>query len=298
MDVIVTGSSGLIGTALVADLEGDGHRVRRLVRRTPKGPGEVRWDIAAGEIDRAGLEGADAVVHLAGPGIGDKRWTDERKRELRDARVDGTTLLAEALAGLDAPPRVLLSGSAIGIYGDRGDEKLTEKSKPGDDFLSGLCVDWEAAAAPAAAAGIRVARLRTGIVLAPGGGALDKLLPLFKLGLGGRLGSGDQFWSWITLEDQIRAIRHLIDSGVSGPVNLTAPEPETNHTITTTLGEVLHRPTLLPVPRFGPKILLGSEAAEAFLYASQRVFPKVLEADGFTFTHPDLEAGLRSILGK
>ena len=188
MDVIVTGSSGLIGTALVADLEGDDHRVRRLVRRTPRGPDEVRWDIAGGAIDRDGLEGADAVVHLAGPGIGDKRWTDERKRDLRDARVDGTTLLAEALAGLDAPPRVLLSGSAIGYYGDRGDEKLTEKSKPGDDFLADLCVAWEAAAAPAAAAGIRVALLRTGIVLAPGGGALDKLLPLFKLGLGGRLG--------------------------------------------------------------------------------------------------------------
>jgi len=298
MDVIVTGSSGLIGTALVADLEGDGHRVRRLVRRASRGPDEVRWDIGAGEIDRAGLEGADAVVHLAGPGIGDKRWSEERKRELRDARVDGTTLLAEALAGLAAPPRVLLSGSAIGIYGDRGAEKLTEKSKPGDDFLAGLCVEWEAAAAPAADAGIRVALLRTGIVLAPGGGALEKLLPLFKLGLGGRLGSGDQFWSWITLEDEIRAIRHLIDAEVSGPVNLTAPEPETNHTITTTLGEVLHRPTLLPVPRFGPKILLGSEATEAFLYASQRVYPKVLEADGFTFTHPDLEAGLRSFLGK
>lgn len=298
MDVIVTGSSGLIGSALVADLEGDGHRVRRLVRRAPAGPDEVRWDPTGGEIDRAGLEGADAVVSLAGPGIGDKRWSDARKRELRDARVLGTTLLAEALAGLDAPPRALISGSAIGYYGDRGDEKLTEKSKAGDDFLAGLCVDWEAAAQPAADAGIRVALIRTGIVLAPGGGALDKLLPLFKLGLGGRMGSGDQFWSWITLEDEVRAIRHLLESEVSGPVNLTAPEPETNHTITTTLGEVLHRPTFFPVPRFGPKILLGGEATEAFLYASQRVFPKVLEAEGFTFSHPDLESGLRSILGK
>ncbi len=210
----------------------------------------------------------------------------------------GTTLLAEALAGLDAPPRALISGSAIGYYGDRGDEKLTEKSKAGGDFLAELCVDWEAAAQPAVAAGIRVALIRTGIVLAPGGGALEKLLPLFKLGLGGRLGSGDQFWSWITLEDEVRAIRHLLESEVSGPVNLTAPEPETNHTITTTLGEVLHRPTIFPVPRFGPKILLGGEATETFLYASQRVFPKVLEAEGFTFSHPDLESGLRSILGK
>ena len=298
MDVIVTGSSGLIGSVLVTDLEGDGHRVRRLVRRAPSGPDEVRWDPTGGEIDRAGLEGADAVVNLAGPGIGDKRWSDARKQELREARVRGTTLLAEALAGLDQPPRALISGSAIGYYGNRGDEKLTEKSKAGGDFLAELCVDWEAAAQPAVAAGIRVALIRTGIVLAPGGGALEKILPLFKLGLGGRLGSGDQFWSWITLEDEVRAIRHLLESEVSGPVNLTAPEPETNHTITTTLGEVLHRPTIFPVPRFGPKILLGGEATETFLYASQRVFPKVLEAEGFTFSHPDLESGLRSILGK
>ena len=298
MDVIVTGSSGLIGSALVTDLEGDGHRVRRLVRRAPSGPDEVRWDPTGGEIDRAGLEGADAVVNLAGPGIGDKRWSDARKQELREARVRGTTLLAEALAGLDQAPRALISGSAIGYYGNRGDEKLTEKSKAGGDFLAELCVDWEAAAQPAVAAGIRVALIRTGIVLAPGGGALEKILPLFKLGLGGRLGSGDQFWSWITLEDEVRAIRHLLESEVSGPVNLTAPEPETNHTITTTLGEVLHRPTIFPVPRFGPKILLGGEATETFLYASQRVFPKVLEAEGFTFSHPDLESGLRSILGK
>lgn len=298
MDVIVTGSSGLIGSALVTALEGEGNRVRRLVRRAPSGPDEVRWDPTGGEIDRAGLEGADAVVNLAGPGIGDKRWSDARKQELREARVRGTTLLAEALAGLDQAPRALISGSAIGYYGNRGDEKLTEKSKAGGDFLAELCVDWEAAAQPAVAAGIRVALIRTGIVLAPGGGALEKILPLFKLGLGGRLGSGDQFWSWITLEDEVRAIRHLLESEVSGPVNLTAPEPETNHTITTTLGEVLHRPTIFPVPRFGPKILLGGEATETFLYASQRVFPKVLEAEGFTFSHPDLESGLRSILGK
>ena len=298
MDVIVTGSSGLIGTALVADLEADGHAVRRLVRRAPQAGGEVRWDPAGGEIDHAGLEGADAVVNLAGPGIGDKRWTDERKRELREARVEGTRLLAEALAGLDSPPGVLVSGSAVGYYGDRGDEELTEKSKAGDDFLADLCRDWEAAAAPAAAAGIRVVAIRTGIVLAPGGGALEKLLPLFKLGLGGRMGSGNQFWSWITIDDEVRAIRHLIDSQVSGPVNLTAPDPATNHRLTSTLGEVLHRPTFFPVPRFGPKILLGGEATETFLYASQRAYPKVLEADGFTFQHPELEDALRAVLGK
>jgi uncharacterized protein (TIGR01777 family) len=268
--VVISGASGLVGSALAAFLQAGGHRVDRLVRRERRGPGEIRWDPASGAIDAVALEGADAVVHLAGPGIGDKRWTEERKADLRDARVDGTTLLVEALVTLGAPPAVLLSGSAIGIYGDRGAEKLTEKSKLGDDFLARLCRDWEAAAAPAAEAGIRVALLRTGIVLAPGGGALEKLLPLFKLGLGGRMGSGDQFWSWITLEDEVRAIRHLIDGNVSGPVNLTAPEPETNHTLTSTLGEVLHRPTFFPIPRFGPKILLGGEATETFLYASTR----------------------------
>jgi uncharacterized protein len=298
MDVIVSGSSGLIGTALVADLEGDGHRVRRLVRRSPSHPDEVRWDPMGSDIDRTALEGADAVVNLAGPGIGDRRWSDDRKRELRQARVAGTTLLAGALAALDAPPAVLISGSAIGYYGSRGDERLTEASAAGDDFLADLCRDWEVATVPAAEGGIRVATIRTGIVLAPGGGALKRLLPLFKLGLGGRMGSGRQYWSWITIEDEIRAIRHLIAGEVSGPVNLTAPGPVTNQELTRALGEVLHRPTLVPVPRFGPKLLLGSEAAEVFLYASQRVFPAVLEADGFSFTHADLAAGLRAVLGR
>ena len=298
MEIVVTGSSGLIGTALVGGLEADGHRVRRLVRRPARGSGEVRWDPSAGEIDRDGLEGVDGVVHLAGPGIGDKRWSEARKHDLREARVVGTTLLAEALAGLDAKPPVLVSGSAIGYYGDRGDEKLTETSKAGDDFLADLCRDWEGAAAPAAAAGIRVATIRTGIVLAPGGGALEKLLPLFKLGLGGRLGSGRQYWSWITIDDEVRAIRHLLEHDVSGPVNLTAPEPATNQEITSTLGEILNRPTLFPVPRFGPKLILGGEATETFLYASQRVYPTVLEADGFTFTHPELEPALRAVLDK
>ncbi|MET1042082.1 MAG: TIGR01777 family oxidoreductase [Acidimicrobiales bacterium] len=298
MEIVVTGSSGLIGTALVAGLEADGHRVRRLVRRPARGSDEVRWDPSAGEIDRDGLEGVDGVVHLAGPGIGDKRWSEARKHDLREARVVGTALLAETLAGLDAKPPVLVSGSAIGYYGDRGDEKLTEKSKAGNDFLADLCRDWEGAAAPAAAAGIRVATIRTGIVLAPGGGALEKLLPLFKLGLGGRLGSGRQYWSWITIDDEVRAIRHLLEHDVSGPVNLTAPEPATNQEITSTLGEVLNRPTIFPVPRFGPKLILGGEATETFLYASQRVYPTVLEADGFTFTHPELEPALRAVLDK
>jgi uncharacterized protein (TIGR01777 family) len=298
MDVAVTGSHGLIGEALVRSLEADGHRVRRLVRRDPSGPDEVRWDPAAGTIDAEALAGIDAAVNLAGPGIGDQRWTDERKRELRDARVDGTRLLAEAMAGLDPQPQVLVSGSAIGFYGDRGDEVLTEASAAGDDFLARLCVEWEAATVPAEVAGIRVAHLRTGIVLAPGGGALAKLLPLFKLGAGGRMGSGKQWWSWITIDDDVAAIRHLLDHEVAGPVNLVAPGTVTNQQLTDALGRVLHRPTLLPVPRFGPKLLIGGEAAETFLYASQRVQPEVLREDGFTFTHTDVESALRAVLGR
>ena len=298
MDVAVTGSSGLIGTALVATLEADGHRVRRLVRREPSGPDEVRWDPTGGSIDRDGLVGIDAAVNLAGPGIGDKRWSDDRKRDLREARVEGTRLLAETMAGLDPLPRVLLSGSAIGYYGDRDDEVLTEASAAGDDFLAELCQDWEAAAVPAATAGIRVALLRTGIVLAPGGGALAKLLPLFKLGAGGRMGSGRQYWSWITIDDDVAATRFLLDNDVAGPVNLVAPGTVTNKELTEALGRVLHRPTLLPVPGFGPKLLIGGEAAETFLYASQRVVPSVLEAEGFTFTHTDVESGLRAVLGR
>ncbi len=298
MDIAVTGSSGLIGEALTQPLDADGHRVRRLVRREPSGPDEVRWDPARGEIDAAGLTGIDGAVNLAGPGIGDKRWSDERKRELRDARVDGTRLLAEAMASLDPRPSVLIQGSAMGYYGDRGDEVLTEASGPGDDFLARLCVDWEAAAGPAADAGIRVVPIRTGIVLAPGGGALAKLLPLFKLGVGGRMGNGKQWWSWITIDDEVAAIRFLLDHDVSGPVNLAAPGTVTNQQLTEALGRVLKRPTLLPVPRFGPKLLIGGEATEAFLYASQRMQPAVLEAEGFTFAHTDVESALRAVLGK
>lgn len=296
MDVAITGSSGLIGTALGTALEADGHRVRRLVRRPPEGPDEVRWDPAAGTIDTAALAGVDAAVNLAGPGIGDKRWTDDRKRELRDARVHGTRLLAGALAEVGAA--VLVSGSAVGYYGDRGDEVLTEASAPGDDFLADLCVDWEAATAPASDAGIRVARIRTGIVLAPGGGALAKLLPLFKLGAGGRMGSGKQWWSWITIDDVVGGVRHLLDHDVDGPVDLVAPGTVTNQELTEALGRVLHRPTLLPVPRFGPKLLIGGEAATTFLYASQRVLPEVLEQDGYEFAHTDVESGLRAVLGR
>lgn len=299
MDIAITGASGLIGSTLVGALAADGHRPVKMVRRNPK-PGEdaISWDPAAGTIDADSLEGIGAVVHLAGEGIAEKRWNPEQKQRILDSRVDGTTLLATTLAGLDAPPSVFLSGSAIGFYGDRGDEKLTEASAPGDIFLAEVCKAWEAATATAEAAGIRVAHLRTGIVLDAHGGALAKTLPLFKLGLGGRLGSGKQWWSWISVDDEVGAIRFLLDADVSGPVNLTAPEPVTNAEFTKVLGKVLGRPTLLPVPAFGPKILLGSELAEQLLFTSARVLPTTLTDAGYVFATPDLESGLRKVLGR
>ena len=299
MEVAVTGSSGLIGSALVRSLEADGHQVVPVVRREPR-PGEraVAWDPTGGSIDADALEGVDAVVHLAGEGIAEKRWSAEQKRRILDSRTHGTVLLAGALAGLDRPPAVLLSGSAIGYYGDRGDEVLTEASPPGDIFLSEVCTAWEAAAQAAVDAGIRTAFLRTGIVLDAGGGALAKTLPLFKLGLGGRLGPGTQWWSWISLEDEVRAIRFLLESDVAGPVNLTGPRPVTNAEFTKALGAVLGRPTVLPVPKLGPKLLLGGELAEQLLFASQRVQPAALEDAGFAFSHPDVEAALRAVLDR
>jgi uncharacterized protein len=297
MKVAITGSTGLIGTALRSRLESAGHDVAAVVRR-PVADGEhaIAWDPAAGTIDAAGFEGLDGVVHLAGAGIGDKRWTDDRKRVLVESRTRSTELLASTLAGLDAPPGVLVSGSAIGYYGDRGDEELTETSGPGDDFLSQLCVDWEAAATPVSDAGIRLATIRTGVVLARDGGALPKLLPLFKLGVGGRFGSGRQWWSWITIEDQIEAIIWLLTRPVWGPVNLTSPEPATNAELTRALGRVLHRPAVLPVPHFGPGLLVGPELAEALLFTSARVHPDALLASGYRFQHPDLPDALRSVL--
>ena len=297
--VAITGASGLIGSALSAALRADGITVVPLVRREVR-PGEtaVRWDPAAGTIDAAGLEGIDAVVHLAGAGIGDRRWTDSYKREVLESRTKGTDLLARTLAGLDAPPSVMVSGSAIGIYGETGETTVDESSPHARDFLASVCTQWEAAAAPAIEAGIRVPFLRTGIVLTPDGGALAKLLPLFKLGVGGRMGSGRQWWSWISLADELAVIRWLLDNEVSGPVNATAPEPVTNAQMTKTLGSVLHRPTLFPVPSFGPKLLLGGELAQALLFTSQRVLPKVLTDHQFNFSHPTLESALRAMLGR
>jgi uncharacterized protein (TIGR01777 family) len=295
--VAISGSSGFIGSALTRSLERDGHEVVRLVRGEG-GPGAVRWDIDAGDIDAPGLEGLDGVVHLAGEGIGEKRWTDEQKRRILESRTKGTSLLAGALASLDRKPAVLVSGSAVGIYGDRGDEQLTEASPTGTGFLAEVATAWEAAAVPAEAAGIRVPRIRTGIVLGADGGALQRLARLCRLGILGKLGNGKQWMSWISLDDEVAAIRFLLEPGcdVAGPVNLTSPAPVTNEVFTKALGRVLHRPTVLPVPSFGPKLLLGSELATVLLYEGQRVLPEVLLDAGFDFRHTDVEQTFRELL--
>ncbi|TVR22204.1 MAG: TIGR01777 family protein [Ilumatobacter sp.] len=297
MRVAITGSSGLIGTALRARLEGAGHTVVPVVRRAAA-PGEIAWDPAAGTIDHAALSDVDAVVHLAGAGIGDKRWTDAYKQEILESRTRSTTLMAETMASLDHGPRVLLSASGIGVYGDRGDEELDETSEHGSGFLPDVCIAWEAGTTAAEAAGIRVAHLRTGIVLSPEGGALKKQLPLFKLGLGGRFGAGSQWQSWISIDDEVGAIEHLLTSEVTGPVNLTAPAPVTNADFASTLASVLKRPAFLPIPKFGPKALLGGELAETLLFEGQKVLPQVLQHDGYVFQHSDLETALRALLGR
>ena len=284
MRVAVTGSHGFIGSALVASLERDGHDVVRVSRD------------AGGGLDGAGLAGADAVIHLAGEGVASKRWTPEQKRRVLESRTQGTTLVATTIANLTSRPRVLLSASAIGYYGDRGDEILTEESAAGAGFLAEVCVQWEAATAPAQDAGIRVAHLRTGIVVGRSGGAVAKTLPLFKLGLGGRIGSGRQFWSWISLTDEIGAIRFLLDHEVSGAVNLTGPEPVTNAEFTKAVGRALHRPTFVPVPKFGPRLLLGREAADEVVSASQRVMPVVLAREGYKFQHETVDEAVTAEL--
>lgn len=294
--IAITGASGLIGTALSNHLRAQGHDVISFSRRGESSPTTIAWDPAAGRIDAGRLSGVDAVVHLAGAGIGDRRWTDSYKREILESRTKGTALLANAMADAPHGPKVLLSGSAIGYYGESLSTEFTESSPAGRGFLADVCVQWEAATAAAERAGVRVAHLRTGIVLSPKGGALKKLLPLFKIGAGGRMGSGRQWQSWISIDDEIAAIDHLLSSSVRGPVNLTAPKPVTQAEFTKTLAKVLKRPALLPVPSFGPKILLGSELADALLFTGQKVLPRVLEGDGFVFRHGDLESALRSLL--
>jgi uncharacterized protein (TIGR01777 family) len=298
MKILITGASGLIGQALTKQLNASGHTTVAAVRREPRRNDEVQWNPATGEMSPSAFDGVDAVVHLAGAGIGDKRWTDSYKMEILQSRTLGTALLADTMASLATKPSVFLSGSAIGIYGQRDDSELGEDATIGTGFLADVCRDWEAASAPASAAGIRTALLRTGIVLSPKGGALKKQLPLFKLGLGGKFGNGKQWQSWISITDEVNAIIHLLTSNLSGAVNLTAPQPVTNSEFTRVLAGVLSRPAILPIPSFGPKLLLGGELADALLFTGQRVVPNALIADGFQFTHPTLDVALRALLNK
>jgi uncharacterized protein len=299
MEVVISGSSGLIGSALLDALRRAGHRPVRLVRRRPEpGHDEFGWDPSGGQIDAPALEGADAVVHLAGAGIGDRRWNAKQKRAVLESRTSGTSLLASTLAGLTRPPQVFLSASGVGYYGSRGSEVLTEDSPPGTGFLAEVVAKWEASAQSAVDAGIPTTFLRSGVVQSPAGGALRKQLPLFRFGLGGRIGSGTQYLPWITLDDEVAAICWLLEHPLAGPVNLSAPNPVTNLTYTKALGRVLGRPTLLPVPTFGPKLVLGAEMTEELLLASQRVLPSRLESAGFAFHHREIEPALRAVLGR
>ncbi|MER6299240.1 TIGR01777 family oxidoreductase [Kitasatospora sp. NPDC001539] len=301
MRIAVTGSTGLIGSALVRSLLADGHEVVRLVRRRsrtgpqPDGTTAIGWNPLLGEVERDGLAGVEAVVHLAGAGVGDRRWTEAYKREIRESRVYGTETLAVALAELKEPPRVLVSASAVGWYGQTGDRVIDEDSPAGDDFLAEVCLEWEAAARPAERAGIRVVHPRTGMVLSAAGGAGGRLFPLFKLGLGGRLGSGRQYWSYISLADEVAALRFLIDrEDLSGAFNLTAPEPATNAELTAAIGRAVRRPTPFPVPEAVLKLVLGELAVE--VVGSHRVVPRRLLDAGFHFTHPDLDSAVRAAL--
>ena len=299
MNVLITGATGLIGRALTNALEGRGDTVIPVTRSPSASGPSVRWDPQRGRLDPADVAGADAAVHLAGEGIGDKRWTEAHKARVLDSRVRATTLLAETLAGLARPPSVMVSSSAVGFYGDRGDEILTEQSDSGDDFLSDVCRQWEESTLPASEAGIRVPRVRTGLVLTSEGGIFPRVLLPFRFGVGGRLGTGGQWWPWITLRDEIRAILHLLDhEDLSGPFNLSAPNPVTNAEFTRTLSDVLHRPRFFAVPSPALKLVLGREMAEELILVSQRVVPRKLLDAGFKFEDPDLEPALRRMLGK
>ncbi|MFD3666190.1 TIGR01777 family oxidoreductase [Streptomyces sp. NPDC058659] len=291
--VAVTGASGLIGKALVRSLRADGHDVLRLVRRPAATADEVEWDPKRLYVDAAALVGVDAVVHLAGAGVGERRWTEAYKREIRDSRVLGTTAIAQALASLAEPPEVLVCGTALGWYGDTGSRAVDESAPAGTGFLPSVCVEWEAAAAPAEEAGIRVAYARTGLVVAREGGAWGRLFPIFRAGIGGRMGDGRQYWSHISLHDEVAALRHLVDTpSLAGPVNLTAPEPVTNREVTAAMGRILRRPTLCTVPAPALKLALGDFAQDVL--GSQRVLPGRLLESGFDFAFPTIDDAIRA----
>ncbi|MFF2385808.1 TIGR01777 family oxidoreductase [Streptomyces sp. NPDC058108] len=293
--VVIAGASGLIGSALARSLTADGHEVVRLVRREPRGRDEVRWDPEGRGIGAGALAGCAAVVNLAGAGIASRRWTESYKRTIRESRVRGTTVLAEAVASLDERPSVFVNGSAIGFYGDTGDRAVDESAGPGEGFLPSVCVAWEEAAAPAREAGVRTVLARTGLVVAREGGAWGRLFPLFRAGLGGRLGDGRQYWSFISVHDEVAALRYLLDTvSLSGPVNLTAPQPLTNREITEAMGRVLRRPTVLGAPAGVLRAALGDMAED--ILGSQRVLPTRLLESGFKFTYPTIEETLRAAL--
>jgi uncharacterized protein (TIGR01777 family) len=288
--IAVTGASGLIGSALVGYLKSQGHTVQRLVRRAAVSSEEITWDPIAGTVDMDALAGVDAVIHLAGAGVSDKRWTKKYKSEILNSRLLGTTTIAKAVAIVK--PQVFISASAIGWYGESGNRAVIESDRVGDDFLAAVCHEWESAAD--LAGDVRTVKLRTGLVLDPTGGALGKMLPLFRFGLGGKLSNGKQWWSWITLHDQIRAIAFLLENKVSGSVNLTSPNPVTNSEFTAGLARAMHRPALFPVPAFALKIVLGGFSAEVL--GSKKVMPQVLTEAGFTFDYPHISSALEKLV--
>lgn len=291
MKVVVSGASGFIGGPLLERLRADGHEVVRLVRRLPRAADEAEWDPAAGALDPAAIEGVEAAINLSGAAVGSKRWTTEYKRVLRDSRLDSSRTLCTALARLDQPPRVLVQASGMDYYGDTGDAVVPETHPRGDGFLADLCEEWEAAARPAEDAGIRVAHLRTSMVLGRDGGSLGRLLPLFKLGVGGQMGRGQMWWSWITLPDTLSVITFLLSHDVSGPVNVAAPDPVRNKDFTAALAKSLHRPAVAVVPPPALRIALGEFAGNVL--ASHRLAPQVLLDAGFEFEHPDIDSAMR-----
>lgn len=298
MKILIGGSHGLVGTALIKSLEAEGHEIYQLVRYAPRSDSEIEWSPDRYSIALALIEGFDAVINLAGESIAEGRWTEDKKRRIRESRVKGTKLLGDALANLANRPKTFICASAIGIYGNRGDEILTETSAPGNDFLADVCVEWEKATTLATEQGIRVVNARFGVILDKNGGALKKMLPPFRLGLGGKIGSGKQWMSWIALDDVVGALKFaLVNETLSGPVNFVAPNPVTNAEFTKTLGKALSRPTLFPIPAFGVRLLFG-EMGEALLLGGQRVAPKELVSKGYQFQYSQIEAALPDVLQK